>query len=89
MLQRTTRQLGNQATARKRLKKHLRIEQLEDRRLLAVVATWSAENTAVDPIGGNNGTLFNGATYAAGQVGQALSFDVDASNNVIPGGHPG
>ncbi len=65
----------NAATARNRFQKQLRVEQLEDRRLLAVVAAWSAENTAFDTVGGNNGTLFNGATYAVGQVGQAFSFD--------------
>ncbi len=75
LLQRTTRRLGSQATARKRLQKQLRIEQLEDRRLLAVVAAWNAEGNALDSVGSNNGTLFNGATYATGQVGKAFKFD--------------
>lgn len=40
-----------------------------------IVAWWKAENNAVDSIGGANGTLFNGASYAAGEVGQAFTFD--------------
>ncbi len=71
----TSRNGRSQSTARKRFQKYLRIEQLEDRRLLAVVAAWSAENNAQDSVGGNNGTLYNGATYATGQIGQAFKFD--------------
>ena len=39
-----------------------------------LVSWWSGDNNALDIIGTNNGTL-NGATYAPGKVGQALSFD--------------
>lgn len=52
-----------------------RVEALERRELLALVSYWSGNNTAIDPVSGNNGTLYNGATYAAGQVGQAIKFD--------------
>ncbi|MFZ1699482.1 MAG: LamG domain-containing protein [Pyrinomonadaceae bacterium] len=38
-------------------------------------AWWKGENDANDVFGANNGTLRNGATFAAGMVGQAFSFD--------------
>ncbi len=60
---------------RKGFGNRLSLERLEERSLMAVVAAWSAENTAVDSAGGNNGTLFNGANYVAGQMGQAFSLD--------------
>jgi hypothetical protein len=40
-----------------------------------VISLWKAENNTDDSIGVNPGTLSNGATYAAGRVGQAFSFD--------------
>jgi subtilisin family serine protease/subtilisin-like proprotein convertase family protein len=40
-----------------------------------LVSHWTADATAADTAGTNNGTLVSGATYAAGQVGQAFSFD--------------
>jgi hypothetical protein len=40
-----------------------------------IAAWWRAENNAQDSIGPNNGALHNGATFAAGKVGQAFSFD--------------
>ena len=36
---------------------------------------WSGDGNADDIVGGNNGTLQNGASFAAGMVGQAFSFD--------------
>src|SRR5947209_12269931 len=58
------------------------LETLEDRLVptavappSGMVAWWAADNTGVDRIGGNNATLYNGATYAAGKVAQAFSFD--------------
>lgn len=62
-------------SARRRLAKWLCIEQLEDRRLLALVSWWTADNTGNDSAGMNHGTLMNGATYAVGQINQAFSFD--------------
>ncbi len=60
----------------------LRLEQLEARALLAAVAApsglvswWSANGSGADAMGLNNATLYNGATYAAGEVGQAFKFD--------------
>ena len=40
-----------------------------------LVAWYPGNDNANDVIGGNNGTLQGGATFAAGQVGQAFSFD--------------
>jgi hypothetical protein len=40
-----------------------------------MVAWWSGDNHPFDLMGTNDGTLMNGATYAAGMVGQAFSFD--------------
>ena len=39
------------------------------------VAWWRAENDARDAVGGHDGTLENGAGFAAGEVGQGFSFD--------------
>ncbi|HLM60049.1 MAG TPA: LamG domain-containing protein, partial [Pyrinomonadaceae bacterium] len=39
------------------------------------VAWFKGENNANDSAGTNNGTAQNGATYAAGRIGQAMSFD--------------
>jgi uncharacterized repeat protein (TIGR01451 family) len=36
---------------------------------------WNAEGHPNDIVGGNNGTLQNGASYAQGRVGQAFTFD--------------
>ena len=63
-------------SAHRPTQRRLLLETLENRVLMAgLVAHWAADNSAVDSIGGNNGTLYNGATYAAGQIGQAFSFD--------------
>jgi hypothetical protein len=51
------------------------LERLEDRSLMAVVSYWSGDNTPLDSVGSNPGTLVSGATYAVGQVGQAFSLD--------------
>jgi uncharacterized protein YjbI with pentapeptide repeats len=39
------------------------------------VSLWRAEGNALDSVGANNGTLLNGANYAAGKIGQAFSLD--------------
>jgi uncharacterized repeat protein (TIGR01451 family) len=39
-----------------------------------LVSWWGGDGNANDIIGTNHGTLVNGATYAAGKVGQAFSF---------------
>lgn len=40
-----------------------------------LVSWWQAENNALDSRSGNHGTLQNGATFTAGEVGRAFSFD--------------
>ncbi|MBI2361462.1 MAG: LamG domain-containing protein, partial [Deltaproteobacteria bacterium] len=40
-----------------------------------LVSWWPGDGDANDIVDGNNGTLQNGATFAAGFVGQAFSFD--------------
>jgi hypothetical protein len=40
-----------------------------------IVSWWPGEGNANDLIGGNAGVLFNGASFSAGKVGQAFSFD--------------
>ncbi|MDO9068905.1 MAG: LamG domain-containing protein, partial [Deltaproteobacteria bacterium] len=52
-----------------------------DPNAIGLVAWWKAENNAYDSVGTNNGTLQNGATYAAGKVGQ--SFSLDGTNNYV------
>jgi len=42
-----------------------------------LVGWWRAENNAQDAADGNSGVLANGASFAAGKVGQAFSFDGD------------
>ncbi len=51
---------------------------------LAPVSWWRAEDNADDSVGDNDGTLYNGATFAAGKTGQAFSFP-----NPIPGPNSG
>jgi hypothetical protein len=46
-----------------------------------IVVWWPGDGTAIDVIGGNNGTLENGATYAAGEVGEA--FDFTSTNEAV------
>ena len=40
-----------------------------------IVAWWPGDGNTDDIVGGNHGTLRNGATYAPGYVGEAFSFD--------------
>ena len=46
-----------------------------------LVAWWPGEGNANDVIGGNNGTLINGTSFAPGEVGNA--FDFNGINNYI------
>jgi len=58
------------------LRRRLRVESLEERRLLAgLVSHWTADNIAYDSVGTNHGTLVSGATYATGQDNQAFKLD--------------
>ncbi len=52
-----------------------------------LVSWWSGDGHPFDLVGAGAGTMVNGATYAAGQVGRALSLDgvndlVEAAGNV-------
>ncbi|NJD55299.1 MAG: DUF11 domain-containing protein, partial [Nitrospirae bacterium] len=40
-----------------------------------MISWWKGEEDANDSVGTNNGTLMNGATFVAGKVDQAFSFD--------------
>ncbi|MBI3821555.1 MAG: hypothetical protein HY289_02625 [Planctomycetes bacterium] len=40
-----------------------------------IVSWWPGDGNANDIADGNNGTLMNGATFAAGKVGEAFQFD--------------
>jgi hypothetical protein len=40
-----------------------------------MVSWWPGDGNADDIVGGNDGTLLNGTTFALGKVGEALSFD--------------
>jgi len=40
-----------------------------------IVSWWPGNGNALDVVGGNNGTLTNGATYGVGEVGQAFNFN--------------
>ena len=62
---------------RKQRSRTLVAERLEDRTLLALISYWTADNTAADAVGTNDGTLINGASYASGQINQAFPFRRD------------
>lgn len=59
----------------RRSSRRSRLEQLEDRSLMAVISHWTGDNTALDAVSSNDGTLVSGAGYAAGQISQAFRFD--------------
>jgi hypothetical protein len=42
---------------------------------VGLVSWWPGEGNANDIVGANNGTLLNGATFAAGEAGSAFSFN--------------
>ena len=49
-----------------------------------LIAWYRAEDNANDSFGTNHGTLRNGATFAAGKVGRAFSFDGDNGMVDVP-----
>src|SRR5207253_739186 len=49
-----------------------------------LVGWWPAEGSASDVVGGNNGTLTNGVTFAPGKVGQAFNFDGISGAITVP-----
>jgi hypothetical protein len=61
-----------------------------------LVALWSGDGNALDCIGGNNGTLMNGASFDAGENGEAFLFATPSAGVKVPaspglnvGGGPG
>jgi streptogramin lyase len=48
------------------------------------VSAWRGEGNAQDSIGGNNGTLQGGATFAPGEAGQAFSFNGSTAYVSVP-----
>ena len=50
-----------------------------------LVGWWPGDGNLNDIKGGNDGTLQGGATFAAGEVGQAFSFDGDNDYVGVPG----
>ncbi len=49
-----------------------------------LISWWPAEDNANDLLGLNNGTLIGGATYAAGEVGKAFSFNGISGSMTCP-----
>ena len=49
-----------------------------------MLSWWPGDGSANDIVGGNNGVLQNGATFATGEVGQAFSLDGVDDNVLIP-----
>ena len=66
----------------------LNIENLEDRKLLALIHSYTGDGDANDSAGTLDGTFNNTAAYATGVIGQAFDFDglasAAASNVSIP-----
>ena len=52
-----------------------------------LVSWWRAESNAFDQLGLNNGTLYNGASFATGKIGAALTLDGANDHLRIPD-HP-
>jgi uncharacterized repeat protein (TIGR03803 family) len=48
-----------------------------------LVSWWPGDGNALDIVGGNNGVLSNGATFAAGEVCQAFSFTNNYAGVVV------
>ena len=49
-----------------------------------LVAYWPANGTAVDVVGGHDGTLIGNATFATGEAGQGFSLDGDGDYVSVP-----
>jgi hypothetical protein len=96
-MNRKFRRLKSAAGSKRKARRPLGVEILEDRTMPTAVAVpsgvvswWTANNTAADAIGSNPGTLNNGVTYAPGEVGSAFSFNdtdyVSANTTGLPTG---
>ncbi|MGH9947611.1 MAG: LamG domain-containing protein, partial [Pyrinomonadaceae bacterium] len=51
---------------------------------VGLISWWAADGNALDSRSRNNGALQNGATFTAGQNGQAFSFDGIDDHIVVP-----
>ena len=49
-----------------------------------MIAWWAADGSAIDLVGGNNGTMGGDAKFVEGYVGQAFSFDGAGDGVVVP-----
>jgi hypothetical protein len=49
-----------------------------------LVALWAGDGNALDCIGGNNGTLMNGASFDAGENGEAFLFATPSAGVKVP-----
>ena len=56
--------------------------------LSGMVSWWKAESNALDSIGGNNGTLINGATFEPGKVNTAFSLNGSSSYVLVQSQNP-
>ena len=50
---------------------------------VGLVSWWQGENNTLDSRSRNNGTLVNGTTFAAGQVGQAFQFGIGSNQQFL------
>jgi hypothetical protein len=48
-----------------------------------LISWWPGNGNALDVVGGNDGTLTNGADFAAGEVGQAFNFSVNHAGVLV------
>ncbi len=49
-----------------------------------LVSWWPGSGNALDIVGGNNGVLSNGVSFASGEAGQAFDFSGNSQSVVIP-----
>jgi hypothetical protein len=49
-----------------------------------LISWWRGDGSALDGIGGNNGTWIDGASFAAGKVGQSFSFNGAGQVVLVP-----
>ncbi|MBW3539574.1 MAG: right-handed parallel beta-helix repeat-containing protein, partial [Planctomycetes bacterium] len=51
---------------------------------MGLISWWKADGNAQDSVDGNHGALQDGATFAAGRVGQAFSLEATADYVLVP-----
>jgi hypothetical protein len=86
------------AAGKRKARRQLRLELLEDRTVPTAVAVpsgiqswWAGDGNATDRVGSNPGTLNGNVTFATGEVSQAFQFDttdyVSANTTNLPTGN--